>query len=101
MKCNLHPFYPRKYCWGCKYKDICEICGEKKYTRRVKAREEGEKLGNKEDIIAINICEDCYSSIFKKEKIRSYDGRFVIYVKVDSKRNRFLKIKCYTKIKWG
>lgn len=29
MKCDLHPFYPRKYCWGCKYNDMCEICGEK------------------------------------------------------------------------
>jgi len=93
MKCDIHPFYPRKYCWGCKYKDMCEICREKKYTRRIKAGEEGGKLRNKEDIVTINVCENCYSSIFREEKIKSYDGRLFIFTEANSKRGRFIKIK--------
>jgi hypothetical protein len=92
MKCEVHPFYPRRYCWGCKYKSReCALCADNLPTS-IKFKISDQAKEKKQ----INICKKCYQKvIFLKEGliINSYDRTFAIRLIKDKEGRKLIKLE--------
>ena len=85
MKCEDHPFYPRRYCQGCTFKkQECALCGATLSARGT--YEIGVNYGDTSG--KVQVCEKCrerLSVIKPGEDIRSYTGNYSIRVTKDRK----------------
>jgi hypothetical protein len=90
MKCEDHPFYPRRYCMGCTFKkQECALCGIAMPTSggcEIDVQE-GDAPGK------LQVCENCLKRlavIKSDEEIRSYTGSYSIRLNKD--RTRYERI---------
>jgi len=93
MKCEDHPFYPRRYCWGCKYKrQECAICGDSQSTS-IKF-EMAVQIRKKHS--CINICEKCYQrvmSIKEGQIVDSYNKTFAFRLIKNKQSRKLIKLE--------
>jgi hypothetical protein len=77
MKCEDHPFYPKKYCLGCRLRQRpCSVCGEK--TSEFMVVEAG--IGDGNECIQLEVCAGCYQklvSVKNGTSITSYKGKLL------------------------
>lgn len=75
MKCTDHPFYPRRYCYGCSFRSRpCAVCG-KKESELIEIEVE---TGGTDECERIEVCSRCRDTILSMEGtqyIRTYDGK--------------------------
>lgn len=94
MKCEVHPFYPHRYCWGCKYKrEECALCGDNLSTSSIKFKiADQAKKKHKQ----INVCKKCYQRVISLEEdqiINSYDGIFTIHLVKDKQSCKLIELE--------
>jgi hypothetical protein len=80
MRCEDHPYYPRKYCWGCRIRtNECALCG-KSLVADADGLDVDMRAGDRP--VTLTVCESCHGTLLSlagDQRVPVYNSTCFVY----------------------